>query len=128
MKRLFLLGYGSLFSPWTFAASVSFVEPADGATVPTTFPVKFAVEGMDVKPAGELSATSGHHHSIIAGNWITAGESVPFEQQHIHSGKGQTSATITLNSGTCQLTPQFANRARSSFGEPLGKTITVNLK
>ena len=73
MKRLSFLFASLLLSSMAHAASVSFVEPADGATVPTTFPVKFAVEGMEVKPAGELSPTSGHHHLLINATAIPAG-------------------------------------------------------
>lgn len=128
MKSLSFLLASLLLSSMAHAASVSFVEPADGATVPTTFPVKFAVEGMDVKPVGELSPTSGHHHLLINAAAIPAGESVPFDETHIHFGKGQTEATVTLKPGTYKMTLQFANGAHQSYGEPLSKTITVNVK
>ncbi|GAA4018793.1 DUF4399 domain-containing protein [Actimicrobium antarcticum] len=128
MKRLSLLCAGLLLSSLSYAASVSFIEPADGATVGTTFPVKFAVEGMDVKPAGELSPTSGHHHLLINAAAIPSGEVVPFDETHIHFGKGQTEATVTLKPGTYKLTMQFANGAHQSYGEPLSKSITVNVK
>ena len=117
-----------LLAASAFAASVSFVEPQDGAIVAKTFAVKFAVDGMEVKPAGELSATSGHHHLIINGAPISAGEVVPFDDRHIHFGKGQTEATVTLAPGTYRLTLQFANGAHQSYGEALSKTITVTVE
>ena len=132
MKRLLVL---VLFPLWLFgasstamAASVSFTEPQDGATVGKTFAVKFAVDGMEVKPAGELSATSGHHHLIIGGGPVVAGEVVPFDDRHIHFGKGQTEATVTLAPGSYRLTLQFANGAHQSYGEALSNTITINVK
>jgi hypothetical protein len=128
MKRISLLISTLLLSAAAQAASVSFVEPADGATVPTTFPVKFAVEGMDVKPAGELSPTSGHHHLLINATSIAAGEPVPFDETHIHFGKGQTEASVTLKPGTYKLTMQFANGAHQSYGPALSKTISVTVK
>ena len=131
MKRLSLLSMfavAATFSASAGAASVWFVEPANGATVPTSFKVKFAVEGMEVKPAGEISETSGHHHLIINGPGIAAGTVVPFDETHIHFGKGQTEATVTVKPGTYTLTLQFANGAHLSYGEPLSKTITVNVK
>ena len=128
MKHRILLLCAMLASTLAQAASVSFVEPQDGATVPTTFPVKFSVEGMTVQPAGELSPTSGHHHLLIDAVSIPAGESVPFDERHIHFGKGQTEATMTLKPGTYKLTLQFANGAHQSYGEALSKTISVNVK
>ena len=130
MKRLLVL---VLFPLWLFcssaiAASVSFIEPQDGAIVGKTFAVKFAVDGMEVKPAGELSATSGHHHLIIGGGPVVAGEVVPFDDSHIHFGKGQTEATVALAPGSYRLTLQFANGAHQSYGESLSKTITITVK
>lgn len=117
-----------VFSVPALAASVAFVEPVNGAIVPTTFRVRFSVDGMEVKPAGEISDTSGHHHLIINGAGIPAGAAVPFDETHIHFGKGQTEATVTVRPGTYTLTLQFANGAHLSYGEPLSKTITVNVK
>ena len=111
-----------------FAQSVSFVEPADGATVASPFKVKFAVAGMDVKPAGDMSANTGHHHLIINGTAIKAGESVPFDETHMHFGKGQTETELKLAPGKYTLTMQFANGAHQSYGAPLSKTINVTVK
>ena len=48
------------------ADKVYFVEQ-DGATVASPVKVKFGVDGMAVKPAGDMSAGSGHHHLIVDG-------------------------------------------------------------
>ena len=128
MKRFSIFAAAVLVGTAAHAASVSFIEPVNGATVPTTFAVKFAVDGMEVKPAGEISPTSGHHHLIINGAGIPEGVSVPFDDTHVHFGKGQTEATVTVKPGTYTLTLQFANGAHQSYGEPLSKTITVNVK
>lgn len=111
-----------------FAASVSFIEPLDGATVGKTFSVRFAVDGMEVKPAGELSAASGHHHLIIDGRPVAGGEVVPFDDHHIHFGNGQVDATVSLAPGIHRLTLQFANGAHQSFGVAMSNTITVHVK
>src|SRR4051812_22265490 len=81
------------------AQTVSFVEPADGATVSSPFKVKFGVSGMEVKPAGDMSANSGHHHLLINAEPVKAGESVPFDATHLHFGKGQTETEVTLPPG-----------------------------
>lgn len=110
------------------AQSVSFVEPADGATVKSPFKVKFAVEGMDVKPAGALVANSGHHHLVINGGAIKEGESIPFDDKHLHFGKGQTETEVKLPPGEYTLTMQFANGAHQSYGTPMSKSIKVTVK
>lgn len=110
------------------AQTVSFAEPADGAVVSSPFKVKFAVSGMEVKPAGEMAANTGHHHLIINGGSIKAGESVPFDEKHLHFGKGQTEAEVTLPPGKYKLTMQFANGAHQSYGPDGSKTISVTVK
>ncbi|WP_256081741.1 DUF4399 domain-containing protein [Massilia sp. YIM B04103] len=110
------------------AQSVSFVEPVDGATVSSPFKVKFAVSGMEVKPAGEMAANTGHHHLLINGESMKAGESIPFDDNHLHFGKGQTEAEVKLPPGKYKLTMQFANGAHQSYGAGLSKTISVTVK
>lgn len=128
LSRALLLLSLTGMSASAFAASVSFIEPLDGATVGKTFSVRFAVDGMAVKPAGELSATTGHHHLVIDGGPVAAGEVVAFDAHHIHFGKGQTEATVSLAPGVHRLTLQFADGAHQSFGESMSNTITVHVK
>ena len=73
-------------------------------------------------------ANSGHHHLLINLDAIPAGESVPFTEKHMHFGKGQTEAEVTLAPGTYRLTAQFANGAHQSYGKALSQTITVTVK
>ena len=112
------------------AAPVRFIAPADGAVVTSPFKVVFGVTGLEVKPAGEEieNTKAGHHHLIINGAPIKAGESVPFNDTHIHFGKGQTETMVELKPGTYKLTMQFANGAHQSYGEPRAATITVTVK
>lgn len=110
------------------AQSVSLLEPVNGATVPTTFKVRFGVKGMAVAPAGEIVANSGHNHLLINQMPVKAGESVPFDEQHRHFGAGQTEAMITLPPGQYKLTSQFANGAHQSYGAPMSATIQVTVK
>jgi hypothetical protein len=110
------------------AQSVSFVEPADGATVTSPFKVKFAVSGMEVKPAGDMTANTGHHHLLINAEPVKAGESVPFDATHLHFGKGQTETDVTLPPGVYTLTLQFANGAHQSYGPAGSKSIKVTVK
>ena len=110
------------------AQKVSILEPANNATVGTTFMVKFGVKGLEVAPAGDIVANSGHHHLLINLDSMPAGESIPFTEKHMHFGKGQTEAEIKLAPGVYKLTAQFANGAHQSYGKPLSDTITVTVK
>lgn len=118
----------ALASSAALAQSVSFAEPSDGATVSSPFKVKFNVAGMDVKPAGDMTAKTGHHHLIINGDSLKEGESIPFDEKHMHFGKGQTETDLTLPPGKYKLTMQFANGAHQSYGTPLSKTIHITVK
>jgi len=110
------------------AAGVSFVEPADGATVSNPVHLKFAVSGMQVAPAGELIKGAGHHHILIDGKPLQKGEVVPASDHAIHYGKGQTEADLTLPRGEHTLTLQFADGAHRSYGPEWSQTIKVHVK
>lgn len=128
MKKALMAAMLALAAAGASAQSVSFVEPADGATVTSPFKVKFAVTGMDVKPAGDMTANTGHHHLIINGDSMKAGEAIPADEKHLHFGKGQTETEVKLPPGQYKLTMQFANGAHQSYGEGLSKTIHVTVK
>ena len=107
---------------------VFFVAPTDGATVTNPVVVKFGVEGMAIKPAGDMTSNTGHHHLIIDGDPIPAGQVVPTDDTHLHFGKGQTETTVNLTPGDHTLTMQFANGAHQSYGPAMSQTIKVHVK
>lgn len=115
-------------APVPEGARVFFVEPADKAKVPSTFTVKFGVDGMEVKPAGELVEGTGHHHLIIGPAGIEVGKQVPTDEKHIHYGKGQTETELTLTPGEYDLTLQFADGMHMSYGPPMSATIHVTVE
>ncbi|MEL6495974.1 MAG: DUF4399 domain-containing protein [Cyanobacteria bacterium J06623_7] len=81
-------------------AKAYIVEPADGATVPETFTVKFGLSGMKLAPAGTDEPNSGHHHLLIDKSELpelTA--SLPATDQIRHFGKAQTETELTLEPG-----------------------------
>ena len=112
----------------TPAQAVSLLAPADGATVSSPFKVRFGVAGLTVEPAGEIKPASGHHHLLINLDALPAGESVPFSDRHLHFGKGQTEAEVTLPPGSYKLTAQFANGAHQSYGKALSQTIRITVR
>jgi len=128
-QRLILAASLMLAGSTAFAQqSVAFVEPVDGATVSSPFKVKFAVSGMDIKPAGDMTANTGHHHLLINAAPVKAGEVVPADETHIHFGKGQTETEVKLAPGTYKLSLQFANGLHQSYGPGMSKDITVTVK
>ena len=108
--------------------SVWFVEPKDGATVSSPFKVVFGVKGMAVEPAGEIKADSGHHHLLINLGPMSAGEAIPVDDKHLHFGKAQTEAEVTLPPGQYKLTMQFANGAHVSYGPAMAASINITVK
>ena len=113
-------------------AKVSFVAPADGATVEgplengkISVHVQMGAENIAVKAAGEVEAGSGHHHILIDATPIAAGQPVPKDEQHLHFGKGQTEATIELTAGEHVLMLQFADGLHRSYGPALQASIKV---
>jgi hypothetical protein len=110
------------------AASVSFVQPTDGASVSNPVHVVFRVEGMKVVPAGTMADGTGHHHLLVDGKPLPKGEVIPANDKSLHFGKGQTETDLTLPPGDHTLTLQFGDGAHRSYGPELSKTITVHVK
>ena len=77
---------------------VYIIEPSDGATVPTSFTVKFGLKGMNVAPAGSDMANSGHHHLLIDSDKLPK-KDIPMGSNVKHFGKGQTETALTLEKG-----------------------------
>jgi Domain of unknown function (DUF4399) len=108
--------------------SVWFVEPKDSATVTSPFKVVFGVKGMALDPAGDIKADSGHHHLLINLGPMAAGEAIPVDSTHLHFGKAQTDAEVTLPPGQYKLTMQFANGAHVSYGPAMAASINVTVR
>jgi hypothetical protein len=128
MKYFLILALAFISCKQSPTSEVFFVEPKDGAELTSPFTVKFGVKNLLVEPAGEIKAGSGHHHLLINSDSTPSGESIPADQTHIHYGKAQTEAQISLEPGTYKLTMQFANGAHQSYGSELSKTINIIVK
>ena len=128
MKYFLILALAFISCKQSQTSEVFFVEPKDGAELTSPFTVKFGVKNLLVEPAGEIKAGSGHHHLLINSDSTPSGESIPADQTHIHYGKAQTEAQISLEPGTYKLTMQFANGAHQSYGSELSKTINIIVK
>ncbi|NMZ96159.1 DUF4399 domain-containing protein [Pseudomonas lundensis] len=117
-------------TPAPEGAKVSIISPTDGATVDKTFTVKFGVEGIQLAPAGDQTPNTGHHHLLIdVDQPIAAGQVIPADANHVHFGKAQTEAEVTLAPGKHTLQLELADKNHMTF-EPVivSKKITVNVK
>jgi len=128
-----LMGVSVLASAATPApkgAEVHIVSPADGATVPKTVVVKFAVENIALAPAGDPTKNTGHHHLLIDVDELpAAGAPIPADANHIHFGKAQTQAEVTLTPGKHTLQLELGDANHMPFDPPIvSEKITVNVK
>lgn len=123
-------------------AKVFIVSPADGATVDKTFTVKFGIEGMGLKPAGDATPHTGHHHLLVDVDKEPAADQplpttlmpennapLPAGPQVLHFGKAQTEATITLAPGKHTLQLVLGDRFHVPFKPSVeSQKITVQVK
>jgi hypothetical protein len=80
-------------------AKVFFVGLADGAKLPLKSTIQFGISGMEIAPAGTLTPNTGHHHLLIDTPLPPVSQEIPSDLNHLHFGRGQTSAEITLTPG-----------------------------
>jgi len=90
-------------APTAPAPEIYFRAPADGATVPTTFPVAFGLRNYGVAPATVNLSNTGHFHILINVDAPAPGELIPADSLHRHYGAGQIETTLTLAPGTYTL-------------------------
>ena len=108
--------------------SVFFENLEAGDTVENPIYITFGVEGMEVRPAGEIVEGTGHHHLLIGNAFLAKGEVVPANSENIHYGGGQVSDTVTLPLGEVRLGMQFANGVHASYGRDMSASIKVYVK
>jgi hypothetical protein len=85
------------------------------------------LEGMQIKPAGEVVEGGGHHHILINKDFMSPGQVIPTDDEHRHFGKGQTEAVLELPPGDYKLTLQFADGLHRSYGKELSATINIKV-
>lgn len=76
---------------------VWFVKPANGATVTSPFEVVFGVSSYGLKPSGDFTPNTGHHHLITDRPAIAAGNPIPFDKNHYHLVLGQIALVGTFS-------------------------------
>jgi len=80
-------------------ARVFFVDLTEGATIPTRAKIRFGVENITISPAGTKSDNGGHHHLLVDTDLPALDREIPSDFNHLHFGRGQTEAELTLPPG-----------------------------
>lgn len=105
------------------------ITPADGDTVTSPFTVRFGLRGMGVAPAGVAMENTGHHHLLIDAPPPALNMPVPADANHVHFGKGQTEAQVTLAPGRHTLQLLLADHLHIPHDPPvLSKAITITVR
>jgi hypothetical protein len=109
-------GLASLASYSAVRPAVTFVEPADGATLSGSVQVVMAAENFTVEPAGEARAGAGHLHIMVDADCPAAAGTIPKDDTHLHFGQGQLAADLELEPGPHSLCLQAADGLHTALG------------
>ncbi|MGI9289642.1 MAG: DUF4399 domain-containing protein, partial [Gammaproteobacteria bacterium] len=78
---------------------VFIVSPANGTKVSSPVTIEFGIRGYTLAPAGTQDEGTGHHHLLIDVPAPDLSLPIPADENHLHFGKAQTSATVELAPG-----------------------------
>jgi hypothetical protein len=116
-------------SPAPKDAELYFISPQDGATVKSPVTVRFGLRGMGVAPAGVAIENTGHHHLLIDAELPPQNMPVPADANHVHFGKGQTEASVTLAPGRHRLQLLLGDHLHIPHDPPVAsKPITITVE
>ena len=103
-------------SRYTELTAVSFGNLSEGDQVASPFTVQLGIKGMGIAPAGKDVPKTGHHHLLIdiqLPKDPTA--ALPFSDNYVHFGKGQTNTLVKLAAGKHTLQLLFADHAHRPY-------------
>jgi hypothetical protein len=139
--RKIALAFAMMLSAATFAsagetpapadAKAYFINIKDGDTVTSPVTIRFGLSGMGIAPAGTEVENTGHHHLIIDEKMEgeALNEAIPVDEHHMHFGKGQTEATVTLPKGKHTLQLLLGDWSHVPHKTPvMSDVITVNVE
>jgi hypothetical protein len=105
------------------------ISPKDGETVASPVTVRFGLRGMGIAPAGIEMANTGHHHLLIDTGPPPFKQPIPADANHVHFGKGQTEAVVTLAPGRHTLQLLLGDHLHIPHDPPvISKPITIIVK
>ena len=91
---LFFSGIVSAAAPRVYIES-----PENDALVQSPVEIVFALDGMELAPAGTYATDTGHHHLIIDNELPDLGMPIPSDKNHLHFGKAQDRVLLDLEPG-----------------------------
>jgi len=116
-------------SPAPADVELYIISPKDGETVASPVTVRFGLRGMGIAPAGIEMANTGHHHLLIDTGPPPFDRPIPADANHVHFGKGQTEAVVTLAPGRHTLQLLLADHLHIPHDPPvMSKPITITVK
>jgi hypothetical protein len=129
-EEQYVTGVASLISSAPANASVSILEPIDGAVLSSPISIKFGITNMQVAPAGTNVENSGHHHLLIDMDELPdLSLPLPATEQLVHFGKGQTQTQIELSAGTHTLQLLLGNYLHIPHDVPvISEKITITVQ
>jgi hypothetical protein len=86
-------------TPAASSAKVFFLDVKDGVTIPAHSTIHFGASGIDIVPADTDKPNSGHHHLLIDAPLPPFDQPIPSDFNHLHFGRGQSEAELTLSPG-----------------------------
>jgi len=124
------LGAGfALATESTPGAKEYFINIKNGEHVKSPVLIQFGLSGMGVAPAGSTNPGTGHHHLVIDADTPAAGVPIPMDAKHMHFGRGQTEASVTLTPGAHTLQLVLADGAHIPLTPPIASdkiSVTVD--
>lgn len=116
-------------SPAPAGAELYFISPADGATLASPVTIRFGLKGMGIAPAGVAIPNTGHHHLLIDTGLPPLDRPLPADEHHVHFGKGQTEAVVTLAPGPHRLQLLLGDHLHLPHDPPVvSKAITITVR
>ncbi len=95
--NIFILFFSGIVSAAT--PRIYIESPENGALVQSPVEIVFALEGMELAPAGTYATNTGHHHLIIDNELPDLGMPIPSDNNHLHFGKAQDRVLLDLEPG-----------------------------
>ena len=95
--NIFILFFSGIVS--AAAPRVYIESPENGALVQSPVEIVFALDGMELAPAGTYATNTGHHHLIIDNELPDLGMPIPSDNNHLHFGKAQDRVLLDLEPG-----------------------------
>lgn len=99
-------------------------KPADyavrtGSVLKNPIRLEFKIYGVKVVPAGDMSPGTGHAHLLVDTTLDDPTKPIPYDDNHIHYGGGQTEVMLNLAPGPHTLQLVVGDGGHTPLNPPL---------